>query len=146
MIFPRIFCGGTSLAAAVTSISLQAPASAAEPSAPATSGIQVSSTDIASYAQVIHDGTNWTMIPRGAVIHATEKSFDRLGGRPVGNLVSWREFLAINQDWLAAEEVTLRQAEGSSRLHPRRLEFFSKQERMIIAVHRGSPIAVAAPR
>ena len=143
---PRIFCGATLLAALVMSLDLQPSAFAAERSAPATSGVQVSSTDIASYAQVIHDGANWTMIPRGAVIHATDEGLERLGGRPVGNLVSWREFLVINQDWLAAEEVTLSQAGGSRRIHPRRLEFFSKQKRMIIAVHRGSPIALEASR
>jgi hypothetical protein len=128
---------------AATLFALVAPFSAsASENASVSTGIRTSSTDISTYAQILHDGTNWTMIPRGAVLHLSDKHRDKLGERPVGNLVSWPEFLSINRSWLATEEVTLRQAEGTRAIDPRRLSYFSKQKRMVVAVHQESPIAV----
>lgn len=142
MKLPRIPRGGALMAATIFALVAPFSASASEEPATASTGIRTSSTDITAYAQILHDGTNWTMIPRGAVLHLSEKHRDKLGERPVGNLVSWHEFLSINRSWLAAEEVTLRQAEGTRSIDPRRLSYLSKQGRMVVAVHQESPIAV----
>ncbi len=93
---------------------------------------------------ILHDGTNWTMVPQGALLHVPDQLQEHIAVRPLGTLMSWKEFVARNQSWLGAEAITLRQAEGAVALDQRRLRYFERQARMIVAVHSESPIVVAA--
>ncbi len=135
--FPR---GGWLLAATLLSFGHLPPALGNDS---ASGRIHTSSTNSSIYSDILHDGENWTMLPHGSVLHMPEEHQSKIGDHgPVGNLVSWHEFLEINGDWLRAEEVTLRQAEGTKPIDWRRLQYFKKQKCMIVAVHEGSPIAV----
>ena len=116
---------------------------------PGDEGVRVSrpsEQSIISQSLIISDGTNWTLVPRGAVLHLPEKHKAKIGGRPVGNLLSWKQFIAANFSWVSAEEISLRQAEGVHQLDERRTAFWPKQDKMIVAVHLGGPISVVAPK
>lgn len=95
---------------------------------------------------IISDGTNWTLVPRGAVLHTPDSHTARVNAPPVGNLVSWQEFLNMNHAWIAGEEISLRQAEGADTLDPRRIAYWPKQSKVIVAVHRGGPVSVNPPK
>lgn len=91
---------------------------------------------------VLHDGCNWTLVPHGALLHIPESLQSRISGSPLGNLVSWQEFLQQNRRWLGDEKVTLRQADGEQVIDPRRLDYLNKQEKLIVATYEGRPIAM----
>ncbi|GAA5483432.1 hypothetical protein [Haloferula sargassicola] len=94
---------------------------------------------------ILHDGTNWTLVPQGALLHVPEGMLEHIVDRPLGNMMSWKEFLDRNQAWLGAESVTLRQAEGSEAIHASRIDYLHRQARMIVAVCPDAPVVVSAP-
>jgi len=106
----------------------------AEPSRPTEQSLLAGST-------ILHDGTHWTLVPRGAVLHLPDQHQDKVEERPLGKLLPWREFLTRNRAWVRAEELSLRQAEGIEPLDPRRVAYWTKQDKVIVAVHLGGPIS-----
>lgn len=97
---------------------------------------------IVKQSTILSDGRNWTLIPKGAVIHmpATEKH--RADSRPVGTLLSWTDFLARNYAWLTTNEVSFNQAAGTESIPADRAAFWAKQDKVVVAVHQGGPISV----
>lgn len=116
-----------------------------QPSAEEERVARPSQESIINQSLILTDGTNWTLVPRGAVLHLPEAHQGKVGGRPVGNLLSWTQFVAANRSWVSAEEITLRQAEGVHELDERRTAFWPKQDKIIVAVYLGGPISVVAP-
>ncbi|MEM1085687.1 MAG: hypothetical protein AAGI48_16385 [Verrucomicrobiota bacterium] len=104
-----------------------------------------SQQSIINQSVILTDGNNWTLVPRGAVLHLPEAHKAKIGGRPVGNLLPWKQFIAVNRAWISAEEITLRQAEGVHKLDERRVAFWPKQDKIIVATHLGGPISVTPP-
>lgn len=101
------------------------------------------SQSIISQSEILHDGVNWTIVPKGAVLFVPEKIMDRVGARPVGTLLTWLQFLAKNPSWVSTHETSFEQAAGKSPLPDAKVDFWKKQDRVIIAVHQGGPISVA---
>ncbi|BCX49725.1 hypothetical protein HAHE_36330 [Haloferula helveola] len=94
---------------------------------------------------ILSDGLNWTLVPKGAVLHLPADHSARVGTKPIGNLLPWKDFLTLNHAWITSEEVSIRQAEGVQALDEKRTAHWSKQDKVIVAVHLGGPISVAAP-
>jgi hypothetical protein len=93
-------------------------------------------------SDVLSDGKNWTLVPKGAVLFVPDALANRVGARPIGTLLGWTEFLTVNRGWLFTEEVTFEQAAGKAVIPPSRTEFWRKNGKVIIAVHLGGPISV----
>ena len=91
---------------------------------------------------ILHDGSNWTLVPKGAVIFLPEAMKGRVNAKPVGTLVSWIDFLTQNRAWIITNDVTFDQAAGSKPLPAERLNFWAKQDKVVIAVHQNGPISV----
>lgn len=108
---------------------------------------QVSSTKQSSSSQsvILTDGSNWTLVPRGSVLFLPEEQQEKIGKRPVGNLLPWKKFASLNKSWITAEEVTLRQAEGLHEIDPRRTSYWAKQDKIMVAVYLDAPITVTGP-
>lgn len=94
-------------------------------------------------SEILHDGQNWTLVPRGAVLHVPKSRTGNVGTRPVGTLLTWIEFLRKNPAWLSTHETSIKQAAGDEPLPAAKADFWKKQDRVIIAVHQGGPISVA---
>jgi hypothetical protein len=94
---------------------------------------------------ILSDGENWTLVPKGAVLHIPESLANRINVRPVGTLLSWQDFMTRNRNWIAGEEVSMRQAEGVQPIDARRIAYWPKQSKAIVAVHLGGPISVTIP-
>lgn len=93
-------------------------------------------------SDILSDGNNWTLVPKGAVLHIPAALNNRIGAKPVGTLLSWTDFLTVNRGWLFTEEVTFDQAAGKTPIPPSRTEFWKKNGKVIVAVHLGGPISV----
>jgi hypothetical protein len=93
-------------------------------------------------SDILHDGTHWTLVPKGAVLHTPVAMGPRVGAKPIGTLLSWNDFLIANRAWLFTEEVTFDQAAGKRPIPPSRSEAWAKIGKVIVAVHQGGPISV----
>ena len=93
-------------------------------------------------SDILSDGNNWTLVPKGAVLHIPAALSNRVGAKPVGTLLSWIDFLTVNRGWLFTEEVTFDQAAGKTPIPPSRHDFWKKNGKVIVAVHLGGPISV----
>ncbi len=93
---------------------------------------------------ILHDGRNWTLVPKGAVLFLPDSLKARIDKQPVGSLLSWSEFLVKNHGWITTNEVSFDQAAGTVALPAERVAFWSKNDKMVIAVHQGGPISVRA--
>lgn len=124
---------------------------ARQKSAPAvTQPVEVAEAKVARPAEqslikqsdILSDGNNWTLVPKGAVLHIPAALNNRVGAKPLGTLLSWTDFLTVNRGWLFTEEVTFDQAAGKTPIPPSRTEFWKKNGKVIVAVHLGGPISV----
>ncbi|MCW1884252.1 hypothetical protein OKA04_05880 [Luteolibacter flavescens] len=93
-------------------------------------------------SEVLSDGTHWTIVPKGAVLHTPPAFAAKVGAKPIGTLLSWSEFLTANRAWLNTEEVSFDNAAGKTALPPAKQENWQKQAKVVVAVHLGGPISV----
>ena len=104
-----------------------------------------SAQESSSQSIILTDGSNWTLVPRGAVLFLPQEQQEKIGKRPIGNLLPWKKFASLNKSWITAEEVTLRQAEGIHEIDPRRTSYWTKQDKIMVAVYLDAPITVTGP-
>ncbi|MCU0778393.1 MAG: hypothetical protein MUF86_12085 [Akkermansiaceae bacterium] len=90
---------------------------------------------------VLHDGSNWTIVPVGAVVFTPEKLKGRVNAAPTGKMLSWNDFLTANYAWISTCEVDFDQASGKTALPEERTSFWSKQNKLVVAVHQRGPIS-----
>lgn len=100
---------------------------------------------IIKQSDILHDGKNWTLVPKGAVLHVPAQMAPRVGTKPLGTLLSWTEFLAANRAWITTEEVSFDQAAGKSPLNDAHKQYWATQTKVIVATHQGGPISVRIP-
>lgn len=91
---------------------------------------------------ILHDGTHWTLVPKGAVIFLPAAMKSRVDVKPAGSLLSWIAFLAKNQAWITTTDVSFEQATGKKPLQPERVAFWAKHDKVVIATHQSGPISV----
>ena len=94
---------------------------------------------------ILNDGTNWTLVPVGAVVLLPEAMKTRVNTRPVGKLLPWLEFLSKNISWITTTELNLKQAAGIDPLSAERMAFWATQDKVVIAVHQNGPISMRPP-
>lgn len=107
-----------------------------------------SKESIIAQSDILTDGSRWTLVPKGAVLHTPSSMAAKVGGSPMGQLVPWADFLAANPAWITTEEISYDQACGKIPLSLEHTNFWPKQGKVVVAVHLGGPISVknaAAP-
>jgi hypothetical protein len=97
---------------------------------------------IVKQSSILHDGTNWTLVPRGAVIFIPSALKARVDVKPVGTLLSWTDFLVKNRAWITTTDISFDQAAGNEPMPPERTAFWAKQDKLVVAVHQSGPISV----
>lgn len=120
--------------------SLSNPSQTVNSEAPVTTA---ASQSIIAQSEILHDGEHWTLVPKGALLFVPQKKALNVGARPVGTLLQWRDFLAKNPAWISTHETSYAQASGDSPLPVETVNNWTKQDHVIVAVHRGGPISVA---
>ncbi len=91
---------------------------------------------------ILHDGTYWTLVPKGAVIFLPEAMKKRVDTKPVGTLLNWMDFLTRNRSWITTTDVSFEQAAGADSLPAERVTFWTKQDKVVVATHQSGPISV----
>lgn len=99
------------------------------------------SRPITKHMTILHDGQNWTLVPNESLLYFPAAMKERVNAKPVGTLLPWNEFLIRNRNWIATNEVTFDQAAGSDELSAE-TESWSKQGKVLVAVHHYGPTAV----
>ncbi len=117
----------------------------ARPDAPAADRQPSGKPSIISQSTILSDGTNWTLVPNGAVLHLPASLKARIAARPEGRLLPWIEFLTLNRGWITTSEVTFAQATGENPLPAERAAFWTRQDKIVVAVHQSGPISVRTP-
>lgn len=97
---------------------------------------------IIQQSMILHDGKNWTLVPKGAVIFLPDAMKARVNVKPIGNLLTFIDFITINRSWITTNEVSFDQAAGNAPLPPERVSFWAKQDKIVVAVHQSGPISV----
>jgi len=90
---------------------------------------------------ILHDGKNWTLVPIGAVVHIPESLKSRVNAEPMGKMVGWKDFLAANYGWIGTFEMDFEQAAGKTALPEDTTSNWSKQKKVVVAVHQHGPIS-----
>lgn len=116
--------------------SLEKPAKNAAPTS------QAVEQSIIKQSIILHDGKNWTIVPKGAVIFLPEAMKSHVDVKPVGTLLTWIDFLTKNRSWITTNDVSFNQAAGSESLPAERVAFWAKQDKVVVAVHQNGPISV----
>ena len=98
---------------------------------------------IIAQSEIINDGENWTLVPKGAVLFVPERNTANVGTKPVGKLLLWSEFLAKNPAWVSTQEISYDQATGEIPLPEGSMDHWQKRNCIVVAVHRGGPISLA---
>ena len=97
---------------------------------------------IINESTILHDGKNWTLVPKDAVVFLPSSLKTKVNIRPVGTLLAWADFLKTNQDWITTKEVTFDQAAGNEAISTKQTRSWAKQGKIVVAVHHQGPISV----
>jgi hypothetical protein len=100
------------------------------------------SDSIISQSTILHDGTHWTLVPKGAVVFLPEAMKQRVNVRPIGTLLPWSGFLKKNRNWLVSQEVNFDQAAGNEALPSGADSSWLTENKVVVAVHQDGPISV----
>lgn len=100
---------------------------------------------IIAQSTILSDGSNWTIVPNGAVLHVPENLKSRTGTKPTGGLLAWSDFLVRSRGWITTCEVTIEQATGKTPLPAERSASWPKQDKIVVAVHQRGPISFRPP-
>jgi hypothetical protein len=127
---------------ALTKLQQGTPMTRLEKPAATTQVARPTEQSIIKQSMILHDGKNWTLVPKGAVVFLPEAMKSRVDAKPVGRLLPFAEFLTNNRSWITTNEVSFDQAAGTEPLPAERAAFWSKQDKVVIAVHQSGPISV----
>ena len=95
---------------------------------------------------ILSSSANWSLVPKGAVLHVPGIYAKRVNDSRSGKLVGWQDFYGKNRSWIRTIPVTIDQASGKTPLTNEYLAGLKKGGQVLIAVCRGGPISVNLPK
>lgn len=96
-----------------------------------------------SMSTFIRIGDHYTIVPKGAVLHAPERLQSALVPAAQGTFMPWPEFLKTYRSSVSRFDVTLDQASGKDPLDADKLGTASKSATLVVAMFQGGAISVA---
>ena len=97
---------------------------------------------LTSRSSIISSLQDWTLIPKGAVLHVPPLYQKRVDGTRNGNLIAWPEFYRKNRNWIREVPITIQQASGENPLTAEFLQRSKSSGQILVTVCRGGPISV----
>jgi len=94
---------------------------------------------------LLGNGHNWTLVPKGSVLHLPDKLKKHILKQGQGEILPWQQFLARNRSWLSVAEVDMDTAAGRTPIPEKKLKAWAKTSNIVVAVHRGGAISVRRP-
>jgi hypothetical protein len=92
---------------------------------------------------ILTDANGWTMVPKGALLAVPEKYASKVGGKPNGKLVPWKEFQQRNRAWLSVCPVKAEMVSGEKPLKPEFFERYVKSRQVVVSTYQMSPVAIS---
>ncbi len=92
---------------------------------------------------LLADGSNWTLVPKGAVLNVPARYQDKIVIKPTGKLLEWRKFLRKNQGWLQTYPVSMKEAQGKHKMSDKAVAAYHSIGKVIVATCANGPISVA---
>ncbi|MGC4016050.1 MAG: hypothetical protein QM755_16210 [Luteolibacter sp.] len=92
-------------------------------------------------SQILAANGQWTLVPKGALMHVPDSLKNYVTTSPTGTLVPLQEFLGANRQWLTNEEVSIAQAAGQEDLKPDTRKFWTGLNKIVIATHQGGAVS-----
>lgn len=102
--------------------------------------------DLYANSVLLSDGSYHTLLPKRALLHVPEALQGRVVEEPEGRLLLWPDFLKRNRNWLVGQEVTFETAKGEQPFSQEEMDIFRRNNLVVVAVLRGSPISVLPPK
>ncbi|QJE94730.1 hypothetical protein [Luteolibacter luteus] len=91
---------------------------------------------------LVFDG-NYTIVPKGAILHVPERYKTQVVAKPQGNFILWQEFITRYRAVVSSFEVSLEEASGQAAIKPERLDAASKTGMIVVGTLNHNPISVA---
>lgn len=100
---------------------------------------------LVSRSSIISSASNWTLLPKRAILHVPPLFEQRVNNARNGKLTTWQDFYGKNRGWIRELPVTIAQAKGEDPLSKEYLESVKAAGQVVVAVCRGGPISVRWP-
>lgn len=101
---------------------------------------------LVSRSSFLSSSADWTLVPKGAVLHVPKLYANRVNNTRSGKLTGWQEFYGENRRWIRTVSITVDQASGKTPLTEEYLKSLRSSGQVLIAVCRGGPISVNLPK
>jgi len=93
---------------------------------------------------LLANNNQWTLIPKGAVIHIPEHLKDKIILKPEKRrIVDWKTFHRINHGWIHIHKVNMDQARGNEKISQKTIQAYKTMRKVVVATNNGDPISVA---
>lgn len=93
---------------------------------------------------MLANGSNWTRLPKGCVIHVPDRYKNKIVTEPQGKLQSWPDFLRRNAGWIHVHSVSKKQAHGLEFLGEEKMKAYKTIGKIVVATYHGNPISVSS--
>lgn len=91
---------------------------------------------------ILANANQWTLVPKGSVLHVPPAFKSRVTSKPAGRLLDWSDFYARNRGWIFTQPVTIATARGEAELSEDVLENHRNLGRVVVAVLHNGPISM----
>jgi hypothetical protein len=105
---------------------------------------RVKGWDLLSHSDILVFGNDFTILPRGAVLHVPKKLAAHRADQVTGRLLPWTDFVARYRGVVTYLEVTLEQASGKKAIEPAVWRAATETGRIVVAVLNHHPISVVS--
>lgn len=105
-------------------------------------GEETKGYDLASHSTFLQFGNQYTLVPKGSVLHVPEKFASSIVTAPTGSFVPWNEFQTAHRASISRFDVTVDQASGKTPLDADKLEIAKRSGCLLVAVYQAGAISV----
>lgn len=91
---------------------------------------------------VVFEG-NYTIVPKGAILHVPDRYKGQVVAKPQGNFILWQEFIMRYRGLVSSFEVSLEEASGQAVIKAERLDAARKTGLIIVGTLNHNPISVS---
>lgn len=105
--------------------------------------VTVKKRSLIANSSLLASGGDWTLIPRGSVIHIPLHLKNKVVSKPKGKLINWKNFLRKNYGWLHVHEIKMTQAQGREKIDQKAIKAYKSIGKIVVATCAKGPISVA---
>lgn len=105
--------------------------------------IVVKKKSLIGSSTLLTNNGQWTLVPKGSVLHIPENLKSKIVTAPSGKLIEWKTFLRKNHGWIHIHTVKMTQAQGKEKVSQDAIKAYKTMGKIVIATCAGGPISIA---